>query len=72
MHIKYCRLFAEMFRYKAVGKDGPAAELFDRFCREVGKDEAQFELYYDHLIYTSSLMRVMKMTKSNLSDLVTL
>ena len=71
-HIKYCRLFAELFRYKAVGNDGPAAELFDRFCDEIGKSEVQFELYFDFLIYTSNLMRIMKMTKSNTSDLVTL
>ena len=71
MHIKYCRLFIEIFKHKAVGDDGPTMELFGKLCDEIGKEEVQFELYFDFLIYTSNLMRIVN-TQSNLSDLVTL
>ena len=70
MHIKYCRLFSDIFRSKAVGKDAEALEKFYKLCDEIGKYEVQFEMCFDFLIYTSNLMRIVN-TETKLSDLTT-
>ena len=72
LHIRYVRGFIELFRHKALGEDAPAIEKFKAFCNEIGKYEAEFELYFDFLIYTSNLSRIMELVKSqNPGDILT-
>ena len=70
-HIEYVRGFIEIFRRKAVGDDGEAIRLLDGFCRSFGRHEPEIELCYDHLIYTSSLNRIMRMHPSRKQNEIT-
>ena len=71
-HIQYCRGFIELFRYKAVGNDEAAIELYGKFCDEIGSFEADIELYFDFLIYTSNLRRIMYMTSQKPNEVTQL
>ena len=59
-HVEYCRGFAGMFRAKCVGDDKKAMELYEEFVNSFGKHEAEIELRYDQVIFTSNLGRIMR------------
>ena len=46
---------ADALAEKCLGNDEKATELYDKMRVEIGKHEAEFELLYDHVIWTSSL-----------------
>ena len=56
---------ADALAEKCLGNDEKATELYDKMRVEIGKHEAEFELLYDHVIWTSSLRTAvfMKPTK---------
>ena len=70
-HIEYVRGYIGMFRCKAVGDDEQAIKLFDEFCDSFGRYEPEIELCYDHLIFTSTLNRIIKMTPTQKPNEIT-
>ena len=70
MHVKYCRGVKDVLSLKCVGRDEEAIEAYKNFKREIGKFEAEFELRYDHLIFNTTLNRVVN-TKTELSSSLT-
>jgi hypothetical protein len=70
-HIEYCRGFIDFFRYKAVGDDDKAREVFNAFCDSFGAHEAEIELCYDHLIFTSNLRRIIEMNPTQKPNEIT-
>ena len=63
-HSEYCRAFAKIFRYKAIGDDEGAMKLYGRLCSDFGRHEEKIELYYDHVIFTSNLRRIIELSPS--------
>ena len=63
-HIEYCRGFIEIFRHKAIGEDSEAEKIFNDFCNSFGAHEPEIELCYDHLIFTSTLRRIIDLHPS--------
>ena len=70
-HIEYCRGFIEIFRQKAIGNDAEAKALYDEFCNSFGRHEAEIELCYDHLIFTSNLRRIIEMNPTQKPNEIT-
>jgi hypothetical protein len=60
-----------MFRHKAIGNDAEAKELYDKFCNSFGRHEAEIELCYDHLIFTSNLRRIIEMNPTQKPNEIT-
>ena len=70
-HIEYCRGFIEIFRHKAIGDDDGARKIFVDFCNSFGAHEPEIELWYDHLIFTSNLRRIIEFHPSQKPNEVT-
>jgi len=66
LHCRYAELLADFMREKALGNDAAADEKYGKLRLECGKQEVNFERYYDHTLAFYSLDAI-RAAKSNLS-----
>ena len=64
-HLEYCRALAKILERKAVGDDDGASELLNKFRCELGRREAEYQLYYDHNLHFNRIRRIVEFTKTN-------